>query len=146
MEYTARSLKLKDEQCGVGNALTKAETCARYLTDKHWAPIQGGRGRGVYHRQPHRSGMGFEVEVQFYLLFTVVFGVEVHFYTLFTVGLEVEVHFSMLFTMVFGVKVHFTRYTHWGVGGCPVRIRRPAVCPPVLPHSLATDLSSERAY
>ena len=78
-EYTARSLKLKDEQSRVVNALTKADTFARYLTDKHWARIQGGRGRGVHHRQPHRSEIIFEVEVNFYMLFTMVFGVEVHF-------------------------------------------------------------------
>ncbi len=46
-----------------------------------------------YIRQPHRSVMGFEVEVQFYLLFAMLFGVEVNFYTLFTMVLEVEVQF-----------------------------------------------------
>ena len=71
-------MKLKDEQGRVVNALTKVDTFARYLTDKHWAPIQGGRGRGVHHRQPHRSEMVFGVEVNFYLLFTMVFRVEVH--------------------------------------------------------------------
>ena len=93
-EHTARSLKLKDEQGRVANDLTKADTFARYLTDKHWAPIQGGRGRGVHHRQPHKSEMAFGVEVHFYLLFTMGFGVEVKFFTLFTMVVEVEVHFS----------------------------------------------------
>ena len=107
MEYTARSLKLKDEQGRVVNALSKADTFARYFTNKHWAPIQGGRGGGIHHRQLHRTEMVFEVEVHLYLLFTMVFGVEVHFYMLFTMVLEVEVHFYTLFTMCFGVEVNF---------------------------------------
>ena len=82
-EYTARSLKLKDEQGRVVNALTKADTFARYFINKHWAPIQGGRGGGVHHRQLHRTEMVFEVKVHLYLIFTMVFGVEVHIFTLF---------------------------------------------------------------
>ena len=78
-EHTARSLKLKDEQGRVVNVLTKADTLTKFFTDKSSGLIQGGRGGGVHHRQPHRSEMIFEVEVHFYMLFTMVFGVEVHF-------------------------------------------------------------------
>ena len=74
MEYTARSLKLKDGQGRVVNALTKADTFAMYFTNKHWAPIQGGRG-GVHHRQLHRTEMVFEVQVHFDTLFTIHFEV-----------------------------------------------------------------------
>ena len=110
MEYTTRSLKLKDEQGRVVNALTKADTFARYFTNKHWAPIQGGRGGGIHHRQLHRTEMVFEVEVHLYLLFTMVFGVEVHFSSLFTMGFGVEVKLFTIFTMVSEVEVHFSRY------------------------------------
>ena len=88
--------------------MTQADTFARYLTDKHWAPIQGGRGRGEHHRQPRRSEMAFGVKVNLDLTFTMVFGVEVHCYPLFMMVLEVEVHFYTIFTMVLCLEINWS--------------------------------------